>query len=102
MGFRLLAFGLLLLPASALAQPGESEADTALLAAACSGCHSKTQTIDGFPQIYGRPAAEVQEALVAFREDKREGTVMNKIAKGYSDVEIGLLSDYLAAQDPAN
>lgn len=101
MSLFLVTIGLFLLHVNlgdAQAQP--SEADVALLAAACSGCHSKTQK--GFPQIYGRPAAEVQEALVAFREDKREGTVMNRIAKGYSEEEIGLLSHYLAAQDPAN
>ena len=108
MGFRLLTFVLLLLPAPALADAKAragmpaSEADASLLAAACSGCHSKAATGDGFPQIYGRPAAEIREALLSFKEDTREGTVMNRIAKGYSEDEIGSLADYLAAQGPAN
>lgn len=102
MFFRLLSVALILLSASALARAGESGADAALLAAACSGCHSKAQTEDGFPQIYGRPATEIREALLEFRSGKREGTVMNRIAKGYSEAEIGVLADYLSAQDPAN
>lgn len=83
-------------------QAPDSVADTALLAAACSGCHSKTTTEDGFPQIYGRPAAEIRETLLAFKKDEREATVMNRIAKGYSDDEIATLAAYLAAQTPAN
>ena len=104
MFFRLLAIVLLLLPAQALADAmaQSSEADVALLAAACSGCHAKAVSDDGFPQIYGRPAAEIREALLAFRSDRRQGTVMNRIAKGYSEDEIRVLADYLAAQDAAN
>ena len=108
MFFRLLAFVLFLLPAHAWADAMEhvtspsSEADVSLLAAACSGCHAKAATGDGFPHIYGRPAAEIREALLSFRSDEREGAVMNRIAKGYSEDEIRVLADYLAAQDPAN
>jgi cytochrome subunit of sulfide dehydrogenase len=103
MGFRLPALVLLLLPAHALADANiqSDEADVALLAAACSGCHAKTAE-DGFPQIYGLPAVEIREALLSLKADTREGTVMNRMAKGYSDEEIGLLADYLSAQRPAN
>ena len=79
-----------------------SQAEVRLLAAACSGCHRRVRTEASFPQIYGRPAVEIREALLAFKTGKREGTVMNRIAKGYSIDEIGLLADYFAAQSPAN
>ena len=82
------------------AQAGE--ADAALLAAACSGCHAKDVREGGFPQIYGRPAGEVREAMLEFKADTREGTVMNRIAKGYSEEEIGVLADYLSAQSPSD
>lgn len=83
-------------PVVAQARSGESEADVALLAASCSGCHAKAASDDAFPQIYGRPAAEIREAMLAFRADERTGTVMNRLAKGYSESEIRALADYLA------
>ncbi len=88
----------LIVAAPALIQTPASAADTALLAAACSGCHAKAATEGGFPQIYGRPAAEIREALLAFKAEEREATVMNRIAKGYSEDEIAELAEYLAAQ----
>jgi cytochrome c553 len=104
MGFRLPGLVLLLLPAHALAGANtqSNEVDVALLAAACSGCHAKTASEDGFPQIYGLSAVEIREALLSFKADTREGTLMNWTAKGYSDEEIGLLADYLSAQSPGN
>jgi cytochrome c553 len=75
---------------------GESAADIALLAASCSGCHAKDLTNDDFPQIYGRPASEIREAMLAYRSDELSGTVMNRIAKGYSETEIDAMAEYLA------
>lgn len=103
--FRLLALVLpLLLPTppvevAAAPQSGESGATIKLLAASCSGCHANAASDDTFPEINGRPAAEIQEAMLAFRADERKGTVMNRIAKGYSETEIGAIADYLAALD---
>lgn len=111
MWVRLIAFVPLLLPAHACADakerpatsaPPESEVEAALLAASCSGCHVQAATYDAFPPIYGRPAAEIREAMLAFRSDERKGTVMNRIAKGYSEEDIGLLAEYIAAQGSAN
>lgn len=75
------------------------ESAVAGLAASCSGCHTRAVTDDTFPQIYGRPAAEIREKMLAFRSGKRQGTVMHRIARGYSDEEIELLAGYLAKQD---
>ena len=104
----LLAIGLVVLPAPAisatpdLAPMPPAEVTAALLAATCSGCHVKTVTEGGFPSIYGRPAAETRDLLLSFRSGQREGTVMNRLAKGYDDAEIELLSNYLAAQGTAH
>lgn len=104
--FRLLALVLLsALPTltakatAAMAQSGESAADIALLAASCSGCHANGASNDALPQIHGRPAAEIRAAMLAFRSDKGTGTMMNRIAKGYSEFEIGAIADYLATLD---
>jgi cytochrome c553 len=48
------------------------------------------------PEPSSTIATEIQEALLAFRSDRRQGTVMNKIAKGYTDAEIEILAEYLA------
>ena len=77
---------------------GQSAADVALLAASCSGCHAKSLPNDDFPQIYGRPASEIREAMLAYRSDEVSGTVMNRIAKGYSEAEIDAMAQYLAKQ----
>jgi sulfide dehydrogenase cytochrome subunit len=34
--------------------------------------------------------------LMDYKTDKDEGTVMNRIAKGYSDEEIAAVSDYFS------
>ena len=78
------------------AQSGESVADIALLTASCSGCHAKNLPNDDFPQIYGRPASEIREAMLAYRSDELSGRVMNRIAKGYSESEIDAMAQYLA------
>ena len=104
MGFHLLArrCSLLCLALAAVtinpvpAQSGENVADIARLTASCSGCHAKDLPNDDFPQIYGRPASEIREAMLAYRSDELSGTVMNRIAKGYSETEIDAMARYLA------
>lgn len=68
----------------------------AVLAASCSGCHEGAQSSQAIPSLHQRTATEIQAALLAFRSDRRQGTVMNKIAKGYTDAEIEILAEYLA------
>jgi sulfide dehydrogenase cytochrome subunit len=71
------------LPASA------QNANPQLLTLSCAGCHGPGgHTRGATPSIYGRSGASIAETLRAFREDKRPATVMNRIAKGYSDAEI--------------
>jgi cytochrome subunit of sulfide dehydrogenase len=106
MWVRSIAFAFsLLFSGQASADAGEREAASeplesavAGLAASCSGCHTRAVTDDAFPRIYDRPA-EIREKMLAFRSGKRQGTVMNRIARGYSDEEIELLAGYLAKQD---
>lgn len=40
--------------------------------------------------------------MLAFKADTRDGTVMNRIAKGYSEEEIAVLADYLSVQGSAD
>jgi len=38
----------------------------------------------------------VQRQMADFKADRRPATIMNRIAKGYSDEQIAAIADYLA------
>ena len=68
-------------------------------AASCSGCHALHQTASpAIPGIYGRAPDEVLAALIGFRDGSRPATVMNRLAKGFSDDELRAIAAWLAAQ----
>ncbi len=70
----------------------------AVLALACSGCHGRDA--GAFAVIEGRPAAELEGLLEAYRNDTAGTTVMHRLARGYSETDIAAVSRYLAAQEP--
>jgi sulfide dehydrogenase cytochrome subunit len=83
-----------LLAASAAAQ----NASPQLLTLSCAGCHGPGGHSPGsIPSIYGRTAPAIAETMRAFRADQRPATVMNRIAKGYTDAEIDALAREIAA-----
>jgi cytochrome c553 len=49
-------------------------------------------------RLDGRPAAEIVAALQAFRTGQRPATVMDRIAKGFSESEIAAIAAWYAAQ----
>ena len=66
-----------------------------VLAASCEGCHHQTLTDpQGMPSLSGLTVEEVAAKLRAYRADTLPGTLMNRIAKGYSDGEIKRLAEY--------
>ncbi|WKA27168.1 c-type cytochrome [Bradyrhizobium roseum] len=67
-------------------------------AASCSGCHSARATDSSIPRLYGRSANEVMTAMTGFRDGSLPATVMNRIAKGFSDDELRAIATWLAAQ----
>ncbi len=70
----------------------------AILAGTCFGCHGPDGSSRGpaTPTIAGMLPEIFFEQMVSFRERVRFGTVMNRIAAGYSDEEIRLMADYFA------
>jgi sulfide dehydrogenase cytochrome subunit len=68
------------------------------LAGACQGCHGAAgQGSEGIPLLAGNSTrAELEAMLKAFRANERPGTVMGRIARGYSDAEIAALAQYYA------
>jgi cytochrome c553 len=68
-------------------------------ASSCSGCHPATHGVDTtVPRLNGRDAAEVTAAMQAFRAGQRPSTVMDRIAKGFTDDEIKTIAAWYAAQ----
>jgi cytochrome subunit of sulfide dehydrogenase len=68
-------------------------------ATACSGCHGASAEANApVPRLLGRNPDEIVGAVRAFRSGQREGTVMGRIAKGFSDDEIRAIAAWLAAQ----
>ena len=70
------------------------------LAANCAACHGINGNSAGgaIPGLAGINKEYFVNQLKAFKEGKREATVMHQIAKGYSDVEIAAIADFFAAQ----
>lgn len=64
-------------------------ADPRLLVGTCTACHGSGGAGSGaMPPLKGRSAASLADAMRAFRDGSRPGTVMVRLAKGYSDAEI--------------
>jgi cytochrome subunit of sulfide dehydrogenase len=76
---------------------GPASADPAPLAAqGCLGCHGP-QGLGIGARLAGRDAAELESILRAYRADQRQGTIMNRIARGYTDAELAAVSAFFAA-----
>ena len=68
------------------------------LAATCAACHgtqgrSATQEVVA---LAGLPREHIAAQMRAFRDGSRPGTIMQQIAKGYSDEQIELMADYFS------
>ena len=68
-------------------------------AAACSGCHpASTRITSPVPRLAGRDSSAIVKAMQDFRSGARAGTVMDRIAKGFTDEEIQAIAAWYAAQ----
>ncbi|MCP5152853.1 MAG: cytochrome C [Ectothiorhodospiraceae bacterium] len=68
-------------------------------AAACSGCHAASREVaTPVPRLAGRDADEIVDAMRAFRAGEREATVMDRIARGFTDAEVRAIAAWYASQ----
>jgi cytochrome subunit of sulfide dehydrogenase len=80
-------------------QAAESQAlSTQLIAYNCFSCHgeagvSKTRSLS----LKGLPAAYLTQALRDYQAGTRPGTVMPRLAKGYTEAELLAVARYFAA-----
>jgi sulfide dehydrogenase cytochrome subunit len=61
----------------------------------CAGCHGTDgQSRGAMPTIAGKSADFIAKSLKEFRDGKKPSTVMQRIAKGYSDAQIDALANF--------
>ena len=90
----MLIAGIATLPLSATAEVSRGQ----ILASTCFACHGTDGKSPGaIPSIHGYPAEVLERQLKGFRDGTRAATVMNRHAKGYTDEDIKLLSEYLGS-----
>lgn len=87
--------GGVMLSASAFAAGPSAEA----LAGTCTACHGTNGSSVGItPSLAGMTPDYFIESMQAFKSGERKATVMDRVAKGYSDEEIKAMSGYFARQ----
>jgi cytochrome subunit of sulfide dehydrogenase len=68
-------------------------------AASCSGCHAASTNVQtAVPQLNGRPAAETVKEMAEFKSGARKGTIMDRIAKGFSEEETRAIAAWYEQQ----
>jgi sulfide dehydrogenase cytochrome subunit len=90
--------------AAFVAGPAPAHAQTApdtarFVAASCTNCHGTFGVAKGaMPSLAGLSKERIAETMRAFRDGKRPATVMQQIAKGYTDQQIDMAAEYFASQ----
>jgi cytochrome c553 len=92
------AFALATLGATAaIGQGGDARARN--IAATCANCHGTDGVSVGeVPSLAGKPREEIVRMMQEFKAGTRPATVMNQLAKGYTDEQIDALAGWFAAQ----
>ncbi len=71
------------------------------IAANCASCHGTDGRSRGaIPAIAGQDKAILIQQLKDFRDGKRPSTIMQQLAKGYTDEQIEAAAEYLASRKP--
>ncbi|MFC4171289.1 c-type cytochrome [Microvirga sp. GCM10011540] len=91
--FMILAAIMIVAATPARAQPAAPPGVTA-----CSGCHGPGTVGTVVPTLQGREPGEIVAAMQAFRTGRRPATVMDRIAKGFSEEEIRAIAAWIGRQ----
>jgi cytochrome c553 len=68
-----------------------------VVAEGCVACHGPGGRGSGtVPPLAGRDAADLAAAMAAFRANERPATIMNRIARGYTEAEITAATVYFS------
>jgi sulfide dehydrogenase cytochrome subunit len=79
-------------PLAAEERRGEALAD------ACTSCHGIGGRSRGYiPSLNTASKSALVRDLKSFRDQSKPATIMNRIARGYSDADIDALADYFSS-----
>jgi cytochrome subunit of sulfide dehydrogenase len=68
-------------------------------ASSCSGCHPVSASVDTpVKRLVGLKPEDIVAAVQAFRSGEKPATIMDRIAKGFTDDEIKKIADWYGAQ----
>jgi cytochrome subunit of sulfide dehydrogenase len=68
-------------------------------AASCTGCHPASARLSSpVPRLAGLDRAAIVRAMQEFRSGQRAATVMDRLAKGFTDDEIQAIAAWYATQ----
>ncbi|MFT3816943.1 MAG: cytochrome C [Rubrivivax sp.] len=84
-----------------LAAPPASAQDLAArsLAATCANCHGTDGLARGeMKPLAGMPAERLLALMAGFKSGAEPATVMQQIARGYSEAQLRLIAGYFAAR----
>lgn len=91
----------LLVSATVLATPALAADETErgmLLSLSCAACHGTMGKSPGaIPPLAGRAEGYLSATLIDFKSGRQEGTVMNRIARGYSEAELKAIAKFLSS-----
>lgn len=80
------------------------KAEAYRISKACAGCHGTNGAAPGhsMPTIGGQKDDYLKKTMIEFRDGKRDGTVMKKIALAYDDPKAKLIGQYFSDQKWVN
>jgi len=67
-------------------------------AASCSGCHARGRILGVIVPLVGRSTDDIVAAMKAFRSGERPATVMDRLAKGFTDEEMRAIATFVSKQ----
>lgn len=80
---------------------GAQEGRGYMLASSCAACHGTDgKSPDAIPSLFGKDKQYLVDKLLAFKNGTASATVMNRLAKGYSDEEIDQIAAWFAGKTP--
>jgi sulfide dehydrogenase cytochrome subunit len=91
--------GLVASAAIQAAEPAAYRPEVERIAHACAGCHGTYgHSIAPTPSIAGKPEEEFVSLMRDFKSGQRVSSVMNRIARGYTDEDFVALAQFFKKQ----
>lgn len=74
------------------------EVNSEIIAFACNTCHSSDNQSEypGVINLKAKPKNELVKQLLDFKYDRQASSIMGRITKGYSDVELQAVAHYFS------